>query len=142
MTRTLYRLIYLAVALSLVHHVDHVLRGVTGWPLTGEVNPFTYSLLIYPVIAVGLVLSRRGLLGPLAWAAFSAGGAVFLTVVHVGPVAGDAVTAIPHQHGSPVTGALAIALLAALVAVLLTTFVYEVRLSLRARRAPRGLHPE
>jgi hypothetical protein len=51
-------LIYLATVLSLGHHLDHVLRGNhSGWPLSGDVTPFTYSLAVYPLI----------LLGPLAW---------------------------------------------------------------------------
>ncbi len=50
-----------ATLLSLGHHGDHVARGNhTGWPLTDEISAFTYSLGIYPVILVGLWLSRRG----------------------------------------------------------------------------------
>jgi hypothetical protein len=43
--RTLYRLAYLAAALSLGHHLDHVIRhNAVGWPLTGQVNASTISL--------------------------------------------------------------------------------------------------
>jgi hypothetical protein len=62
---TLDRLTYLAAALSLGHHIDHVIRhNAVGWPLTGEVNAFTLSLVIYPVIITGLLLYRAGRMGP------------------------------------------------------------------------------
>jgi hypothetical protein len=48
--RILYGLTYLAASLSLAHHTDHVIRyNAVGWPLTGEVNAFTMSLIIYPI---------------------------------------------------------------------------------------------
>lgn len=131
MTPTSYRLIAAAVALSLAHHLDHVLRGATGWPLAGEVNPFTYSLFIYPAIAIGLVLSLRGRVGPRFWSMLSGGGALFVGAVHLGPVAGDAVAAIPGAYGSPLAGGIAVAGLAALVVALVTAFVHETRLARR-----------
>jgi hypothetical protein len=39
--RILYRLTWLAMALSLGHHLDHLIRGdAVGWSLTDEVNAF------------------------------------------------------------------------------------------------------
>ena len=39
--RTLDRLTWLAAALSLGHHLDHLIRhNAVGWPLTEEVNTF------------------------------------------------------------------------------------------------------
>ena len=53
------KLALVTVALGLIHHLDHVLRvDHSGWPFLNEVNAFTYSLLVYPVIAV--VLLARG----------------------------------------------------------------------------------
>jgi hypothetical protein len=44
--RILYRLTWLAAALSLGHHLDHLIRGnAVGWPLTDQVNAFTISLV-------------------------------------------------------------------------------------------------
>lgn len=134
MTPSLYWLIGLATVLSFAHHVDHVLRGATGWPLTHEFNPFTYSLLVYPVIGVGVVLSLRGSLGPRFWSFLSAGGALFVVAVHLGPVAGDAVADIPRQYASPLVGAVAVGLLAAFIVVLCGTFLYERRLTSRSPR--------
>lgn len=87
-SETLYRLTYLAAAMSLGHHVDHVIRhNAVGRPLTDQVNAFTISLVIYPVIAAGLLLYRAGRVGPGFWALVSGGGAVFVGAVHFGPVA-------------------------------------------------------
>ena len=46
------RLVRITIALALVHHVDHVLRvDNNGWPFRPEVTPFTYSFLVYAIIA-------------------------------------------------------------------------------------------
>ena len=43
-------------AVGFLHHVDHVHRfDHSGWPFVPQVNAFTYSLLVYPVIATVLV---------------------------------------------------------------------------------------
>jgi drug/metabolite transporter (DMT)-like permease len=137
MTTTGYRLVLAITALSVAHHVDHVLRDVTGWPLEGGFNPFSASLFVYPVIAAGLLLARRGRAGPRFWATLAGGGALFILAVHVGPAAGDSVTAIPDQYSSPVAGVAALAILAAFVAALLAHFTYELRsASRRPARAP------
>jgi hypothetical protein len=76
-SRTLYRLTYLAAAMSLGHHLDHLIRhNAVGWPLTDQVNAFTMSLVVYPVITTGLLLYRAGRVGPGFWALVSGGGAV------------------------------------------------------------------
>ncbi len=126
MTPTGFRLVLAITGLSVAHHVDHVVRGVTGWPLEGGFNPFSASLLVYPVIAAGLLLARRGRAGPRFWATLAGGGALFILAVHVGPAAGDSVTAIPDQYGSPVASVAALLVLAAFVVALGVHFVYEV----------------
>ncbi len=46
--------------LGLLHHADHVLRfDHSGWPFRPEVTPFTWSLLVYPLIALLLTLRRH-----------------------------------------------------------------------------------
>jgi len=53
------RLAVATLGLALLHHIDHVLRvDHSGWPFRSEVTPFTYSLLVYVIIAV--VLRARG----------------------------------------------------------------------------------
>jgi hypothetical protein len=129
MTPTGFRLVLLITGLSVAHHVDHVLRGVTGWPVEGGFNPFSASLFVYPVIGVGLVLARRGRVGPGFWVALAGGGALFVLAVHVGPAAGDSVTAIPDQYGSPAAGIAALAVLAAFLGALVAHCVHEARLA-------------
>ncbi len=47
------RLVRIITVLALVHHIDHVLRvDNNGWPFRPEVTPFTYSFLVYAIIAV------------------------------------------------------------------------------------------
>jgi hypothetical protein len=63
--RILYQLTFLAAAMSLGHHADHLVRGnAVGWPVTEEVNAFTASLVVYPIIVTGLLLYRAGRVGP------------------------------------------------------------------------------
>ena len=125
---TLLSLTALAVVLAVGHHVDHAIRGNhVGWPLTGDVNAFTFSLAIYPAIAIGLVLYLAGRVGPGFWAFLSGGGAAFLAFVHFGPQALEPPGDIIDVHASPLVGWIAFAWLLALVAVLLGTFAYELR---------------
>lgn len=136
--RTLYLLTFLAVAMSLGHHIDHVIRGnAVGWPLTGQVNAFSLSLLIYPVIAIGLALYHAGRVGPGFWAFLSGGGALFVAAVHLGPQAVEPPTMILDHYHQPAAGVLAFGWLLAFIVVLVVTFVYEVRQWLRQRSLVR-----
>ncbi len=137
--RTLYVLIAAAVALTVGHHVDHGIRGNhVGWPLSDEVNAFTYSLAIYPAIATGLLLYVTGRVGAGFWAFLSGGGALFLSYLHFGPQAIEPPGDIFGPYESAAAGSIAFGALLALVGVLVVTFVYELRLWLRGRRYGRG----
>lgn len=47
--RAIYLLTFAASALSIGHHVDHLIRGnVVGWPLTPEINAFTLAWISTP----------------------------------------------------------------------------------------------
>ncbi len=127
LTVTGYRLVGIITALSVAHHVDHVLRDVTGWPITDGFNPFSASLFVYPVIVAGLLLSRRQRVGARFWAVLAGGGALFILAVHVGPDAGDSATTIPGQYGSTVAGVTSLLVLAVLLAALVLHCVYEIR---------------
>ncbi len=72
------RLALATAALALVHHIDHALRVDHGWPFRAEVTPFTYSLLIYAIVAV--VLRTRG--WPRLRIGLSAVLALFPTLAH------------------------------------------------------------
>ncbi len=50
--RGIYLVMAASTLLGIGHHIDHIIRGNhVGWPITSHVNPFTYSLAIYPLIA-------------------------------------------------------------------------------------------
>lgn len=54
------KLALVTTGFALLHHADHVLRvDHSGWPFRPEVTPFTFSLLVYVVIALLLALRRR-----------------------------------------------------------------------------------
>src|SRR4029450_1919662 len=104
-SRVLYRLTFLAAGLSLGHHLDHLIRGnAVGWPVTDQVNAFTASLVVYPIIIAGLVLYRAGRVGPGFWALVSGGGAVFVSAVHFGPAAGEPPELILGRDAQPAPG--------------------------------------
>lgn len=127
LTATGYRLVLVITALSVAHHIDHVLRDVTGWPFRGGFNPFSASLFVYPVILAGLLLSRRRRVGARFWAILAGGAAIFILAVHVGPAAGDSVTTIPDQYGSTAADVAALVVLALFVAALVAHCTHELR---------------
>ena len=134
-----YVLIYSALGLSLVHHLDHAVRGNhVGWPLIADVTPFTYSLGIYPVIVAGLMLSHAGRVGPGYWVLLSGFGIVFISAIHFGPTAVEPPRDVIDLYQPPVLGWLAFAVLLLLVAALVATFVHELRLWRSSRTATRS----
>jgi hypothetical protein len=105
--KILYRLTWLAAALSLGHHLDHLIRGnAVGWPVTSQVNAFTASLIVYPTIITGLLAYHAGRVGPGFWALVSGGGAAFVAAVHFGPTAVEPPELI-LDHYQPLLGWLA-----------------------------------
>jgi hypothetical protein len=137
--RRLFLLIALTVAMSVGHHIDYVIRGNNvGWPIDSEVNAFTFSLLIYPLILIGLLLYRAGPVGPGFRVFVSAGGALFLGFIHFAPAAIEPPREIVEPHDSPDLGWLALAWLVAFIGVLAFTSLYEARLLRRRRRQPSG----
>jgi hypothetical protein len=124
--RILYGLIFLAMFMSLGHHIDNVIRGNhVGWPLTSEVTPFTYSLVVYPLILLGLYLYASNRVGPDFWA------------IHFGPAAVEPPADIINLYEPRIVGWLAFGWLAVFIAVLLGTCIYELRSWFRQRKAQR-----
>jgi hypothetical protein len=140
--RIVYSLTFLAAALSFTHHVDHTIRhNAVGWPLTDEVNAFTMSLIIYPIIITGLLLYRVGRVGPGFWALVSGGGAVFVSAIHFGPSAVEPPAMILDGYDSPVAGWMAFILLVTFVTVLAVTSLYETRVWWQQRQVRRTVQP-
>lgn len=54
------KLLLIAGALAIVHHIDHVLRvDHSGWPFVPRVSPFTFSLLVYPLFLFVLLVRTK-----------------------------------------------------------------------------------
>ena len=109
------RLTIATTALALVHHIDHVLRVDNhGWPFRSEVTLFTYSFLVYAIIAV--VWRARG--WPRLRIGMSAVLALFVafTYVWLDTPSAQYVTWAAHPEAnwlaasSPVLGAMSVAL--------------------------------
>ena len=54
-------LMLLSGGLGVLHHVDHILRfDHSGWPFRDIVTPLTYSLMVYPLLAVAFFWRSGG----------------------------------------------------------------------------------
>ncbi len=108
-----------ATVFSVLHHVDHVVRGShSGWPFGAEVTPFTYSLLIYALILPAIYLTARGRDVAGYHLFVAVGGLALLGFVHFVPT-GDheaPVRDIYMIYESPLAGTLALGVLAGLIA--------------------------
>jgi hypothetical protein len=137
--RILYGLIFLAMFMSLGHHIDHVIRGNhVGWPLTEHATPFTFSLGVYPLILLGLFLYASGRVGPGYWVILSGSGALFVAAIHFGPTAVEPPADIINLYEVRIVGWLAFLWLVVFVVVLVVTCLYELR-SWFAQRDTRRL---
>jgi hypothetical protein len=139
--RMLCGLIFLAMFMSLGHHIDHVIRGNhVGWLLTEHATPFTYSLGVYPLILLGLFLYASGRVGPGYWAILSGSGALFVAAIHFGPTAVEPPADIINLYEPRIVGWLAFGWLVVFVIVLMATCLYELR-SWFTQRETRSLRP-
>lgn len=108
-----------ALVFSVLHHVDHVVRGShSGWPFGAEVTPFTYSLLIYALILPAIYLTARGRDVAGYHLFVAVGGLALLGFVHFVPVGGHEapIGDIYAAYGSTPAGLLALGILAGLIA--------------------------
>ena len=72
---------------ALLHRMDHAFRdNHVGWPLINEVNPFTFSLLVYPFLALGLYLTIRGRARARYWLIYGLAGLLLVVFVHFVPL--------------------------------------------------------
>ena len=123
--------------LGVAHHVDHIVRGNhVGWPLTPEVNPFTYSLAIYPLLAISLYLTATDRVDAGYWAGFFAFSAGMLAYFHVSPWAVEPPQDVIVPYANPVFGYLAFGILLALIASVVVGSTYAAALRYRGRSRP------
>ena len=126
--RRLLALAGVATFLSIGHHLDHLARGNhLGWPLTSQVTPFTFSLMVYPIIVLGVLLQVWGKGGPGYWAVLAGAGLVLLGATHLGPFAAEPPQDIIEPYRSRAVGWAAFGLLVALLATLATLAGYAGR---------------
>jgi len=114
--RQLYFFIGLSTLFGAAHHIDHIIRGNhVGWPLIPEVTAFTYSLVVYPLIVGGLVLTLTDRVGAGYWTVFFTFSTVMLTYLHLSPWAIEPPGDVIHPYASPLVGWFAFVVLLALI---------------------------
>jgi len=116
LTPLFYVFVAVPTVLGVAHHVDHVVRGNhVGWPITPEVNAFTFSLSIYPLLALSLYLSWSRRVDARYWAGFFAASAAMLAYFHVSPWAIEPPRDVMVPYENPLLGYLAFAIVLALI---------------------------
>ena len=126
--RRLLQLIVVSTVFGLGHHIDHIIRGNhVGWPVTPEINAFTYSSSIYPIILFGLYFTLRDRVGARYWFVVAFLGLGMLGIIHLGPWAIEPPHDVINPYQSPILGYLAFAWLLGLLGTLLITALYAGR---------------
>jgi hypothetical protein len=147
------KLVLVAIGLGLLHHADHVGRADhSSWPFRPEVGPFTFTLLIYPVLVLVLLAGGRHWLRVVGLGVV----ALFTLLAHTlieppqqiyGTWANNLSTPAPlytvdpeHMHNlldvqSPLLGVLATILSTVLTALLLVAWAVAIRDARRRQRA-------
>jgi hypothetical protein len=120
----LWWLVAACTALSLDHHVDHVLRDATGWPFHAHsTSAFAFSLLVDAAIGVLIVSPCEASLGPVAGLC-SPASTRLISAVHFGPVAGDTISMVRNGYSTAVAGTAALGWIAAQLTALTATCGY------------------
>ena len=116
LTPLFYLFVLIPTVLGVAHHVDHIIRGNhVGWPITSNVNPFTYSLAIYPLLGISLYLSLSNRVDARYWAGFFAFSAAMLAYFHISPWAIEPPQDVMVPYENPVFGYLAFGIVLALI---------------------------
>lgn len=120
----LIKLIFLSGILGIGHHLDHIIRGNhVGWPVIPEVTAFTYSLLIYPLILVGLILEYKNRDTSIYWPLVLFPIFALVLVTHFGPLALEPSSDVIEPYSSYYVGIFAFAWLIGLTISLAATLI-------------------
>jgi hypothetical protein len=139
LTRMFYLFVLLPAVLGAAHHVDHVVRGNhVGWPVSPEVNAFTYSLAIYPLLVVSLYLTLTRRVEARYWAGFFAFSAGMLAYFHISPWAVEPPQDVLVPYANPVVGYAAFGIVLALIASVAVGSVYGAALWYRREKRLRS----
>ncbi|MEF8814416.1 MAG: hypothetical protein V5A55_11440 [Halovenus sp.] len=137
LTRAFYVFVLVPTLLGAAHHIDHIIRGNhVGWPITPHVNPFTYSLAIYPLLAISLYLTLTKRVKARYWAGFFAFSAGMLAYFHISPWAVEPPQDVMVPYSNPVLGYLAFGIVLALIASVIVGSLYGVLLWYRHTYRP------
>lgn len=124
--QVLFGLVCLVFLFGLGHHVDHVIRGNhVGWPLIPDVNAFTFSLLAYPFVGLGLYLGWRDRAGVRYWALLFFVLAAMVITQHFGPTANEPPADVIGPYESQFLGWVAFGWLIVFTLVIVVAFVYS-----------------
>ena len=144
-------LIIVIVPLGVLHHADHVLRADhAGWPFRPEVTIFTFTLLIYPLLALAYSMGSRpwvgaGIISTVAFFTLFAHtlieppGQIYGTWAHNLSTDAPLYTVDPeHRHNLlngeyPIVGVAATILTIVLTALLVGASIVAIRDALRHR---------
>lgn len=129
-------LVALDVIFGLGHHADHLFRGNhVGWPFDTDVSPFTWSVMYYPFVLIGLIAHQARKVGAGVWVFIGGMGVLSQTMAHFGPegIRAEPPIDIYGSYGA-VGGTLAMADIFIHIGVLAATVVYGVYL-MRQQRA-------
>jgi hypothetical protein len=125
LTPLFYLFVVVPTVLGAAHHIDHIIRGNhVGWPVTQHVNEFTFSLAIYPLLAVSLYLSLSNRVDARYWAGFFAFSAAMLAYFHISPWAVEPPQDVIVPYENPIFGYLAFAIVLGLIASVVVGSVY------------------
>jgi hypothetical protein len=125
-------LLLIIVLFGVGHHIDHIIRGNhVGWPLTPEINAFTFSLLSYPFIALGLYLGWRDRAGIPYWTGLFFVSSLLIGFVHFGPSAIEPPADIITVYENALVGWFAFAWVVGFTIVLVVGLCYSVLLLVR-----------
>lgn len=100
--------------------------------MTPDVNPFTYSLVIYPLIAISLYLTITERAEAGYWALFFALSAGMLAFFHVSPWAVEPPQDVIDPYANPLIGYLAFAILLVLIGSVVFGSLYMATLRQRS----------
>jgi hypothetical protein len=135
LTPLFYLFVVVPTMLGAAHHIDHVIRGNhVGWPITAEVNPFTYSLVIYPLLAISLYLTVTRRANARYWAGFFAFSAAMLAYFHISPWAVEPPQDVIVPYENPLAGYFAFAILLGLIGSVVVGSAYAAVLWYRGRQ--------
>jgi len=133
--KTLSVLVIAIIVMVAGHDIDHFIRGDYRWGSLAEVAPIVIvTLAKYGILGGGLYFYVKGQVGPSFWAILAGIGVALAWLGHFSPFTEQTPQFIYRAYEAPAGGAVAVALLAALMLVLIATMFYATVAWARASR--------